>query len=304
MADIFLSYARDNHDTVEPLVKTLEDAGWTVFWDRRLRPGSRYRTIIDEQLSSASCVLVIWSRESVKSRWVLDEADAAAEREILIPIRIDDTPIPLGFGQFETLLALPGVDSLLPERELAALFEGIGEVLRFSRSTKARQEELLRDLGQRVLGVLAATRSQTTAELARLLEEPRTRVFRVCSRLKNEGRITSFEVRGRVLHFWPVTREIVTKGNYDRINEELGSLREIVERYSLHDPMLSKELNQAFLQMGSSIEMGSPPGATIIQSEETVRGLLDRMTKKSQLLDFLGLRKFEVRQRSWQLAHR
>jgi hypothetical protein len=35
MADIFLSYAREDQSRVGPLVRALEGQGWSVFWDRR-----------------------------------------------------------------------------------------------------------------------------------------------------------------------------------------------------------------------------------------------------------------------------
>jgi hypothetical protein len=38
MADIFLSYAREDESRVQPLADVLAQHGWSVFWDRRI-PG-------------------------------------------------------------------------------------------------------------------------------------------------------------------------------------------------------------------------------------------------------------------------
>ena len=40
MADIFLSYAREDREKAERLAKALEGQGWSVFWDRETLPGA------------------------------------------------------------------------------------------------------------------------------------------------------------------------------------------------------------------------------------------------------------------------
>jgi hypothetical protein len=36
MTEIFISYAREDEDRVKDLGSTLEQQGWSVFWDRRI----------------------------------------------------------------------------------------------------------------------------------------------------------------------------------------------------------------------------------------------------------------------------
>lgn len=55
---------------------------------------------IKEKLMEVKCVIVLWSRDSVKSRWVKDEAGRSEDK--LIPVLIDNTDIPLGFGMLQT----------------------------------------------------------------------------------------------------------------------------------------------------------------------------------------------------------
>ena len=43
MADIVLSYARENRRQAESLARALEDAGWSVWWDREILPGAELR---------------------------------------------------------------------------------------------------------------------------------------------------------------------------------------------------------------------------------------------------------------------
>jgi hypothetical protein len=48
-------------------------------------------------LDDAKCVIVVWSRYSVVSEFVQEEADDGRERKILIPVCIDKVRPPLGF---------------------------------------------------------------------------------------------------------------------------------------------------------------------------------------------------------------
>jgi len=39
MSDIFVSYAKEDRDRVEPLARALTTHGWDVFWDRAIPTG-------------------------------------------------------------------------------------------------------------------------------------------------------------------------------------------------------------------------------------------------------------------------
>ena len=97
MTDIFISYARADRDRVVPLVRLLEDEGWTVWWDRDLIPGSAYEQVIDDAVGSARCVVVAWSHSSIGSEWVQAEAGDGLDRHILVPVLLDDVRVPISF---------------------------------------------------------------------------------------------------------------------------------------------------------------------------------------------------------------
>ncbi|MDF0667560.1 MAG: SUMF1/EgtB/PvdO family nonheme iron enzyme [Nitrospira sp.] len=97
MSDIFISYANEDHDRVRSLAEALEAQGWSVFWDRTIPSGKTWREILEQGLRDARCVVVVWSKTSIESKWVQEEADEGRDRDILHPILIDDVKQPLGF---------------------------------------------------------------------------------------------------------------------------------------------------------------------------------------------------------------
>ena len=106
MADIFMSYAKDDRGLAEGLANSLSANGHSVWWDTSLVGGDDFRAKILEQLNAARTVIVIWSARSVDSRWVQEEAEAGANDGKLVPVMTPDLPIsaiPLGFRSFQTI---------------------------------------------------------------------------------------------------------------------------------------------------------------------------------------------------------
>ena len=69
---------------------TLEGHGWSIFWDRTIPTGKTWRETIGRALNDARCVIVLWSKTSIESGWVQEEADDAKRRGVLIPILIEN----------------------------------------------------------------------------------------------------------------------------------------------------------------------------------------------------------------------
>ena len=99
MAQVFLSYAHEDLPRVRSLVTSLEAEGYSVWWDRALQPGESFETTIDREIQAAQCVVVVWSYSSVNSQWVKNEALEGLDREVLIPISLDDIRLPVAFKQ-------------------------------------------------------------------------------------------------------------------------------------------------------------------------------------------------------------
>ena len=99
MADIFISYERSDYAKAQRIAEALGQHGWSVWWDRMLLAGDRFDKAIQQALHTAKCVVVLWSKTSISSDWVKDEAFEGAKRGILVPVLIDDVEIPFGFRQ-------------------------------------------------------------------------------------------------------------------------------------------------------------------------------------------------------------
>jgi adenylate cyclase len=103
VADIFLSYARNDREVVERLAAALRERGFEVWWDRRILAGDEFSAIIERELAAAGAVVVAWSDSGSRSNWVKDEASFAAGRGTLVATTLDANPPPMGFRQYHAI---------------------------------------------------------------------------------------------------------------------------------------------------------------------------------------------------------
>jgi hypothetical protein len=107
VADIFISYASDDRREAAALAGFLEDAGFKVWWDRELIVGQEFHSTIERMIKDCKVAIVIWTETSIKSRWVLGEAEAAANFGKLLPVRVDilaPSKLPIAFRALHTIL--------------------------------------------------------------------------------------------------------------------------------------------------------------------------------------------------------
>jgi len=128
MADIFLSYAKENKARVAPLAEHLMAHGWTVWWDPKIPTGQTWADIIERELNRAKCVVVVWSQASVGNGWVKKEARRGLKRKVLMPVMIENVEIPL---EFEDVQAANLIDwgGNLPHSGVDALLDDISTLL-------------------------------------------------------------------------------------------------------------------------------------------------------------------------------
>ncbi|HTU11042.1 MAG TPA: toll/interleukin-1 receptor domain-containing protein [Allosphingosinicella sp.] len=103
MAQVFVSYSRVNRDRIVTVSDALEESGYSVWWDRALKPGDDYAILIEEQINAAPCVVVAWSETARQSLWVRAEANEALDAGKLVQISLDKTKLPLPFSALNHL---------------------------------------------------------------------------------------------------------------------------------------------------------------------------------------------------------
>jgi len=101
MADVFISYASAEKDKARLIAESLEAAGFSVWWDRALKPGETFDKVIQREIEAAKAIIVLWTRTSVESQWVREEADVGRKREALVPILMEAVEPPIGFGRVQ-----------------------------------------------------------------------------------------------------------------------------------------------------------------------------------------------------------
>ena len=101
MADVFISYAREDRARAEQVAHGLEAAGLDVFWDSEIPPGQTWADYIEAKLSQCKAVVVLWSVNSTGSQWVREEARMGRDKGRLIPAMIDSSQAPFGFSEVQ-----------------------------------------------------------------------------------------------------------------------------------------------------------------------------------------------------------
>jgi len=132
-SDVFVSYKREDRTRVAPLVERLRAAGLTVWWDADIPGGASWRPELIRHLDAAKCVVVVWTERSVSNGadFVIEEAERARQRGVLVPIRLDPVQPPIGFGQIQTL----DLSEWPRNRDAAGFGELVGAVQAIAKGT-------------------------------------------------------------------------------------------------------------------------------------------------------------------------
>lgn len=98
MADIFISYANEDRESAAQVAHMIESAGFGVWWDRRIPAGRTWRQVLQDALRDMRCMVVLWSKNSVESSWVAEEAEEARRLgKTIVPILLERVEPPIGF---------------------------------------------------------------------------------------------------------------------------------------------------------------------------------------------------------------
>ena len=138
MADVFVSYSRRDRTRVVPLVSAIEAEGWSVWWDPEIVPGQEFDRQIDAELKIAAAVLVVWTVDSVQSRWVRGESRDAAERGLLVPVRFDKATLPIDVRAIHTI-DLDDSETVVDARQVQEMLRALGNLIARQRASASAE---------------------------------------------------------------------------------------------------------------------------------------------------------------------
>jgi hypothetical protein len=99
LAEVFVSYRRDNQAAVQRLVEALRGAGLSVWWDQDIAPDAPWEATIEHELAIAKAIIVAWSPAAVVSENVKAEARHARRDGKLVQMFLEKCEPPLFFGE-------------------------------------------------------------------------------------------------------------------------------------------------------------------------------------------------------------
>ena len=72
-----------------------------IWWDDDILPEDPWREQIQANLEKCQAVLTLWTEQSVRSKSVIEEAEAGKGQGKLLHAKLDSTPLPYGFGEVQ-----------------------------------------------------------------------------------------------------------------------------------------------------------------------------------------------------------
>jgi hypothetical protein len=88
MADVFISYKREDRPQVEALAALLVDLELSVWFDAGIEVGDAWEATIETEANAAAAMLVCWTFAATASPWVTHEAEIGLERGVLVPVML------------------------------------------------------------------------------------------------------------------------------------------------------------------------------------------------------------------------
>ena len=98
---VFISYAQGNKTDVAEITRYLRAHEINIWWDNGILPGDPWREQIQANLENCQAVLTLWTEQSVRSKSVIEEAEAGKRRGKLLHAKLDSAPLPYGFGEVQ-----------------------------------------------------------------------------------------------------------------------------------------------------------------------------------------------------------
>lgn len=125
MADVFISYKREDRAWAEAASARIVESGWSCWWDTSLVAGERFSDVIGRELVAAKAVVVLWSAASLASNWVKAEAQYAFDSDKIVAARIEDVTPGFPFQAIQTCDLQATQPRFATPAQWTALLEGV-----------------------------------------------------------------------------------------------------------------------------------------------------------------------------------
>ena len=105
MAEVFISYKRDQRERVELIADALRNEQFSVWFDANLEAsrGEGFDAEIEREVTSAYCVLACWTPAATRSIYVRAEAKKGLERDALVLILLEQCALPVPFNAIDAV---------------------------------------------------------------------------------------------------------------------------------------------------------------------------------------------------------
>ncbi|MGD8416410.1 MAG: toll/interleukin-1 receptor domain-containing protein, partial [Pseudomonadales bacterium] len=290
MSDLFISYASQDREVIQKLVAALEAQGWNVWWDRHIDIGSNFDDRIEKAISETLCIVVVWSKHSIGSNWVRAEATEGLERNILVPILIDDVRPPLLFRQKQSISLVDWRHGTQEAGQLGDLIPSIASILAsYSTSTLPVSTQRAWVVG----------RIESDPELEQLARAAYVALFLGLSYFENLFLYTS-AFRGssaRSLGAEALSALVDEEGLDGFIHGALSSTPQGI-LFQLNVRSRDAAQTAPFTQISPVESLGLGVGQCLLSSAEALQG--GRPADADRMLDFLGDRVTESLGFVWQ----
>ena len=105
MAEVFISYKRDQRERVRTIADLLKEEKFSVWFDASLEVGrgEGFDAEIEREVTSAYCVLVCWTQAAIRSVYVRAEAKKGLERDAFVPVLLEECTLPVPFNAIDAV---------------------------------------------------------------------------------------------------------------------------------------------------------------------------------------------------------
>src|ERR1044072_5632933 len=126
--DVFVSYKREDDAAREVLCVALQNAGFDPWWDAKLGQGD-FRDQLRDQINRCDVTIALWSQNAhAKPDEVKMEMAHAFGLNRLLPLKLDDAPIPRQFAKENFLPFSAWADAEGARQQLARVLAEVRKV--------------------------------------------------------------------------------------------------------------------------------------------------------------------------------